>query len=168
MQHGFSESDWLAYLEGRLAEGAAAEIDRHVAGCAECAQFVNRSREWERQILEATRKVAEYPFATRERVEELLLAALDRIDMGETARIRPSGAILVLRRLLEPLLGHKVAEGFIDLAMRRASLSGAADLEPHTWPLFVEQLCLAAESLGGANTERMIARAGARMAAEMI
>jgi anti-sigma factor RsiW len=168
MQHGFSQHDWLAYLEGRLSEQATIRIDRHLTECAECAEFVERTREWERQILSAARAIKEDRFAAPERVEELLMEAIGRLGTGRPARIRPIGAILVLRRLLEPLLGRRVAEAFVDLAIRRSALTDAAELEPQTWPAFVEQLCLAAESLGGINTQRMIKRAGARMAAEMI
>jgi hypothetical protein len=171
MQHGFSEHDWLAFLECSVPDESSS-LARHLSECPECAQLLSRTRAWESRIIAETQTISERLSLPDKEIEELLNATLGRISRerslqaDSSGRLCLHGAIVLLGRLLEPLLGLRASHKLIDLAIRRSSLS--TDLEAQSWPIFIDNLRHSAGSLCGASTERLIGRIGALMAAEVM
>ena len=68
-EHDRRRDDIAAYLLGALEPGEAAELERHVAGCAECEQELRRLRPAVRVLPETVERV-EAPTALRGRLME--------------------------------------------------------------------------------------------------
>ena len=109
-----------------------------------------------------------------ERLDELLIATLKRVGetrnserpRGETARL--AEATVLLRHLLEPLLGRLTTSKVIDLAALQSSPSVVPEIQVNTWLVFIQQLRSTVGSLCGLHTERLVDRIGRAIALEIL
>lgn len=161
MQHGFSHTDWLAYLDGGLTEPVLSRLIAHVAGCAECRDFLWRTRIWETCIANEARSIAGAAAVSQETVDGMVRAALQRINEAAPAgsgerEASLAAATALLGRVLEPLVGSWTARQAISEAARRSSGVDASEMQVQHWESFIRNLRATAGSLCGANTERLI------------
>jgi anti-sigma-K factor RskA len=98
-EHDRRRDDIAAYLLGALEPGEAAELERHVAGCAECEQELERLRPAVRVLPETVERM-EAPAALRGRLMEQVRSEAPGAQAVPAARPAPR------RRLgLRPLAG---------------------------------------------------------------
>jgi anti-sigma factor RsiW len=174
VQHGFTDSEWLALMDGNLPERSRARLMRHVASCEDCAAFLDRAREWESRIAVETKKISQALSLSEERLAELLAVTLAlireerfaRFRRGETTQL--AGATALLGTLLEPLLGPQITQRVIDQAAARSSASAVPEIQADTWRVFIQDLGFTVGSLCGLNTERLIDCVGRSIAAEIL
>jgi anti-sigma-K factor RskA len=103
-EHDRRRDDIAAYLLGALEPGEAAELERHIAGCPECEQELQRLRPAV-QVLPETVQPVEAPAALRSRLMEQVRAEAAGPQAAAPAVRQPSRWRFGLR----PLAGLAVA-----------------------------------------------------------
>ena len=124
-EHDRRRDDIAAYLLGALEPGEAAELERHVAGCPECEQELQRLRPAV-QVLPETVDRIEAPAALRSRLIEQVRSEAGGSDAAPAARREPR------RRFgLSPLAGLAVA-ALVVAAIGGYAISGGGSGGPKT------------------------------------
>ncbi|HEY6550469.1 MAG TPA: zf-HC2 domain-containing protein, partial [Solirubrobacterales bacterium] len=97
-EHDRRRDDLAAYLLGALEPGEAAELERHVAGCAECEGELERLRPAVQVLPEMVERVGA-PAALRGRLMEQVRSEAGRTEAPAEARSRRRSRFLPLRPL---------------------------------------------------------------------
>jgi anti-sigma-K factor RskA len=113
-EHDRSRDDIAAYLLGALEPGEAAELERHVAGCAECEEELRRLRPAVQMLPETVERV-EAPAALRARL-------MEQVRSEEAG----SQAAPVARRAPRRRFGLRPLAGLAALALVVAAIGGYA------------------------------------------
>jgi anti-sigma-K factor RskA len=116
-EHDRRRDDIAAYLLGALEPGEAAELERHVAGCAECEEELERLRPAVRVLPETVERV-EAPAALRGRLmEQVRSEAADAQDAPRDRRaprwrfgLRPLAGLAVLALVVAAIGGYAIRD----------------------------------------------------------
>jgi anti-sigma-K factor RskA len=116
--HDHWRDELAAFLLGALEPGEAAELERHLAGCAECEGELR----WLRpavQVLPETVERVETPPALRERLMEQVRSEAEGTRAGSATRrslrrrlgLRPLAGLAVLALVLAAIAGYAIRDG---------------------------------------------------------
>lgn len=116
-EHDGRRDDIAAYLLGALEPGEAAELERHVAGCAECEQELERLRPAV-QVLPETVERMEAPAALRGRLMEQVRSEAAGSQATPAARptprwrfgLRPLAGMAVLALVVAAIGGYAIRD----------------------------------------------------------
>jgi anti-sigma factor RsiW len=171
-EHGITETQWMAYLDGSLPESACARIHSHLAVCAECRSLHDQLLEWESAVIQEISRLN--AAATRSSGEINLLAEkfLQRLRESETrptkgAPFKPAEAVRLLRALLDPLCGAGAARNAVQQATEQSCRAGEADVSVPNWSLFVRNLSKNVGCVYGSPARLLIERVGSLVGAEI-
>jgi anti-sigma-K factor RskA len=117
-EHDGRRDDIAAYLLGALEPGEAAELERHIAGCAECEEELQRLRPAVR-VLPETVEPIEAPAALRSRLIEQVrseaASAPATPGVSRPARwrigLRPLAGLATLALVLAVIAGYAIRDG---------------------------------------------------------
>jgi len=115
-EHDRRRDDIAAYLLGALEPGEAAELERHIAGCPECEQELQRLRPAVRVLPETVERV-EAPAALRGRLMEQVRAEAAGAQAAPAARraprwrlgLRPLAGLAVLALVVAAVGGYAIS-----------------------------------------------------------
>jgi hypothetical protein len=168
MTHGITEREWLEYIEGGLRRVRAAEIERHVETCADCAQMLAELSEWQRNLSREGLRLRNAATPSDEELDRFVDRALQSVVGGAAAgsprRRSTVQDVFLLRALIEPIFGRGTAQVAIDLAVRRCTVNPGMELRSGDWPLFINNLGETLGSISGAAAVRLVTRAGNALA----
>jgi anti-sigma factor RsiW len=168
MTHGIEEREWLEYVDGVLKRSRAAEIERHVEDCADCAQLLAELSEWQRKLSREGLLLRNAAAPSDEEINHFVGRALETVTGGTEAGNRRGWSIVqglfLLRALIEPIFGRGTAQVAIDLAVRRCTVSPGMELGRGEWPLFVNNLSETLGSISGGAASRLVMRVGSALA----
>lgn len=115
-EHDRQRDDIAAYLLGALEPGEAAELERHIAGCAECEEELRRLRPAVQVLPETVEKV-EAPAALRVRLMEQVRAeagsqATPEVRSAPRWRfgLRPLAGLATVAILLAAIAGYAIRD----------------------------------------------------------
>jgi anti-sigma-K factor RskA len=116
-EHDRRRDDIAAYLLGALEPGEAAELERHVAGCAECEEELQRLRPAV-QVLPETVERVEAPAALRGRLMEQVRSEAAGPQAAPAARpaprwrfgLRPLAGLAVLALIVAAIGGYAIRD----------------------------------------------------------
>jgi anti-sigma-K factor RskA len=111
-EHERRRDDIAAYLLGALEPGEAAELERHVAGCAECEEELQRLRPAVRVLPETVERV-EAPAALRDRLMEQVrseAAGSQAASVAPRAGLRPLAGLATLALVLAAIAGYAIRD----------------------------------------------------------
>ncbi len=170
-EHGFSERQWLEFLDGTIEPAEQAQVLEHLAGCADCATLASELVVWRTRLLEEGQGLREAFSVPEEAFQSMLSSSIERIRSAEPAGVRSSfgwtaaEGIIVLRFLMEPICGPGTARATIELAVQRSAGEGSR-VTGSNWRLFVGNLSDAAAWICGSAFGRLVYRAGLGLAIE--
>lgn len=157
--HGFSEQQWLEFLEGALPADQTARLTAHVGQCEECSRTASELRTWQAAISAEAGRLCQGFHRSEAEISALLDRFFDRLYRGGPA-IPIEKRLLLLDVLLTPLCGPEAVRRLVRAA---GSACRAADLQDSDWPLFITHLSALAASVCGTAAGRLIHQAGARL-----
>jgi anti-sigma-K factor RskA len=116
-EHDRRRDDIAAYLLGALEPGEAAELERHVAGCAECEQELERLRPAVRVLPETVERM-EAPPALRSRLMEQVRSEAEDAKAVPAARptprwrfgLRPLAGLAALALVVAAIGGYAIRD----------------------------------------------------------
>jgi anti-sigma-K factor RskA len=114
-EHDRRRDDIAAYLLGALEPGEAAELERHIAGCAECEEELQRLRPAV-QVLPETVESVEAPAALRSRLMEQVRseAAGSQAAARQPSRwrfgLRPVAGLAALALVVVAIGGYAISD----------------------------------------------------------
>jgi anti-sigma-K factor RskA len=116
-EHDRRRDDIAAYLLGALEPGEAAELERHIAGCADCEEELRRLRPAV-QVLPETVEPVEPPPALRGRLMEQVRSEAGGLqaapDAGRAPRwrfgLRPAAGLAALLLLVAAIAGYAIRD----------------------------------------------------------
>jgi anti-sigma-K factor RskA len=116
-EHDHRRDDIAAYLLGALEPGEAAELERHVAGCAECEQELERLRPAVRVLPETVERM-EAPPALRSRLMEQVRSEAPGSQDAPVARraprwrfgLRPLAGLAALALVVAAIGGYAISD----------------------------------------------------------
>lgn len=117
-EHDRRRDDIAAYLLGALEPGEAAELERHVAGCAECEEELQRLRPAV-QVLPETVERVEAPAALRGRLMEQVRSEAAGSQAAPAARqaprrrfgLRPLAGLAAVALVVAAIGGYAIRDG---------------------------------------------------------
>jgi anti-sigma-K factor RskA len=117
IEHDWRRDDIAAYLLGALEPGEAAELERHLAGCPECEQELQRLRPAV-QVLPETVEPVEAPAALRVRLMEQVRSEAGGSQAAPEARsaprwrfgLRPLAGLATVAILLAAIAGYAIRD----------------------------------------------------------
>jgi anti-sigma factor RsiW len=154
MTHGISEQQWMDYLEGNLAVEVRAQLEEHVASCAECSRSLGELRAWRERLQEEGARLQGVLELPEPEMERMLAASLERIQSVRPGALSLENAIMALGSLIEPILGRGTVRAATDLGRRRAA----------DWPGFVAAMSDGIAAVCGLAAGRLVTMAGASLA----
>jgi len=167
MPHGFSEQQWIDYLDGSLDMRQSAGLRDHARSCPECAERLRELSLWHEKLVEEAAVVRGAFDASLTDLDRLLSASLERIRPFEPSAYfgDPSWsfreAVTLLRLLVEPFCGSGTAGATIHLAVQRSTLNGIYADTPAAWNLFVSNMSEVVSSVCGTAAGRLVNQVGA-------
>ncbi len=171
-EHGFTETQWVEYLDGTLAKSACARIRAHLEVCEECRRMHDQLLEWESVVIAEVSRLN--VAASRSNAEMDLLAGsfFQRIrenEIGSTKRagLKTVEAVRLLRALLDPLCGAGAARNAVRLATEQSCRAGEDNVSVPNWGLFVRNLSKNVGCVYGSSVRVLIERVGILVAAEI-
>ncbi|MFN7648352.1 MAG: anti-sigma factor family protein [Acidobacteriota bacterium] len=171
-EHGITEKQWMAYLDGSLPESACARIRSHLAVCAECRSMRDQLLAWESAVVQEINRLN--AAATRSSGEIDLLAGkfLQRLRENETrptkrAPFKPVEAVRLMQALLDPLCGAGAARNAVQQANEQSCRAGEADVSVPNWSLFVRNLSKNVGCVYGSPARLLIERVGSLVGTEI-
>ncbi len=116
-EHDRRRDDIAAYLLGALEPGEAAELERHIAGCPECEQELQRLRPAVRVLPETVERV-EAPAALRSRLMEQVRSEAAGPQAAPAAReasrwrfgLRPIAGLAALALIIAAVGGYAIRD----------------------------------------------------------
>lgn len=161
MEHGFTHSQWLDFLDDALPAAECGRMKAHLAVCADCRQLMIRIQEWETAIQGEARLLTAELDRDPAEISWLAARALERIRASEPAGVvlSPFGqgeAVLLLRALLDPLCGSGAARNAVQLATEQSCGVGERFVSAPNWSLFVRNLGATVGAVYGAPARRLI------------
>jgi anti-sigma-K factor RskA len=118
-EHDRRRDDIAAYLLGALEPGEAAELERHIAGCPECEQELQRLRPAVRVLPETVEQV-EAPAALRGRLMEQVRSEAAGSQAAPAARpasasrwrfgLRPAAGLAALALVVAAIGGYAISD----------------------------------------------------------
>ena len=157
--HGFSEQQWLEFLDGSLPAAQTARFTAHVGQCGDCRRTASELRAWQAAISAEAGRLCEGFHRSEAEVAALLDRFLDRLHRGGAA-IPIEKRLLLLNVLLTPLCGPEAVRRLVRAA---GSACCAPALRDADWTLFINHLSALAASVCGTSAGRLIHQAGARL-----
>lgn len=156
--HGFSEEEWIGYLEGSLPAEDRRAFESHLGACAPCARRASGLAGLGEALRAAGGRRRGRVNTGPDRVARIEKAVLARAGLGPASapRFLVAQSIQVLRACLEPTCGTSSADRVIRLAARRSVPAGVDELTGAHWPAFVSHLGDILASLCGASAARSI------------
>jgi anti-sigma-K factor RskA len=129
--HERRRDDIAAYLLGALEPGEAAELERHLAGCAECEEELERLRPAV-QVLPETVERVDAPPALRGRLMEQVRSEAGGSQAAPAARrsprrplgLRPLAGLATLALVLAAIAGYAISNSGSDGAGTTTVFSG--------------------------------------------
>jgi hypothetical protein len=171
-EHGFTEAEWMGYLDGTLPESTCARIRVHLELCGECCSLHDQLLEWESVVNEevsrldgaATRSPAEIALLTAKFLQSLRDSEIRPI---QGAPFKPVEAVRLLRALLDPLCGAGAARNAVQLATGQSCRAGEQAVSVPNWSLFVRNLSKNVGCVYGSPARVLIERVGSLVGAEI-
>ena len=117
-EHDRRRDDIAAYLLGALEPGEAAELERHVAGCAECEEELQRLRPAVQMLPETVERL-EAPAALRGRLMEQVRSEAAGSQAAPAARqaprrrfgLRPLAGLAAVALVVAAIGGYAIRDG---------------------------------------------------------
>jgi anti-sigma factor RsiW len=169
MEHGFTEKQWLEWLDGTLAPSDCARLESHVVNCARCSQLSADLRRWDYLVAAEATQLSQAFRLDESAVEQMLEQVLERIRDCEPSQMRSPASrsavegTLLLRHLLAPLCGPVTARNAMRVAAERSSESGEPIVTEANWRLFISNLRCTMADVCGAQMGRLIEQVGRKL-----
>ncbi len=166
--HGFTEDEWIGYLEGSLSAAGREVFEFHLKVCGSCARRHGRLGALREALLGAGERMRTGVDTSAERVARVHSAVLARLRVDSRAgrRLPVVQSIQVLRGRLGPMCGTESAERVIRLAARRCVARDVGELTHEHWPAFVTHLGSILAAFCGASPARNIVGVARRLGME--
>jgi hypothetical protein len=171
LEHGYSHEDWLAFLDGTLAEEQRKRLIVHSRECANCAATLSGFAQWE-QMLAAEAAVSQVLLkAADKRVHRLTARILERIhesaeERSATDQELVAEALDTLREVLVPICGLNAVETTMQVAAERSSAARLNRVGTPNWRDFVTSLSSVVASYCGITPARLVMAAAPRLQGE--
>jgi anti-sigma factor RsiW len=170
MEHGFTERQWLEWLDGTLQHSERARLETHVVNCARCSRLSADLRRWDSVVAAEATQLSQAFSVDESAVEKMLEEALERIRESEPSQM-PTTPVsrsavegtLLLRHLLAPLCGPVTARNAIRVAAERSSELGEPMVTEANWRLFISNLRCTMADVCGAQMGRLIEQVGRKL-----
>ena len=160
MMHGFSEAQWMAYVDQELASPDRARLEAHLKQCPDCRRMCGELLTGHRLFSESALRLEEDLRVADDEVDRVV--ALGMMRLGEAPM---SDRIGLLHSALAPICGSAAAERSMRMAALDAANSSVHALTENHWPDFVSHLSANVALLCGCAAGSLIARTGAQLAA---
>jgi len=160
MMHGFSEAQWMAYVDQELAQPDRARIEAHLKECPDCRRMCGELLTGHRLFSESALRLEEDLRVADEEVERVV--ALGMMRLNEAPLLNRIDQLL---SALAPICGSAAAERSMKMAALEAANSSVHGLTESHWPDFVSHLSANVALLCGCAAGSLIARTGAQLAA---
>jgi hypothetical protein len=172
LDHGYSHEDWLAFLDGTLAEEQRTRLIGHARECDTCAATLAGFAQWEQMLAAEAADSRLLLKAADERVQRLTARILERIHEPADARSATdrefiNEALDTLRAVLIPICGLNAVETTLRVAAERTSGAGLNRVGTPNWREFVVSLSSIVASYCGITPARLVIAAAPRLEGEI-
>jgi anti-sigma-K factor RskA len=147
-EHDRRRDDIAAYLLGALEPGEAAELERHIAGCPECEQELQRLRPAVRVLPETVERV-DAPAALRGRLMEQVRSEAAGSQAAPAARqpsrwrfgLRPAVGLVTLALVVAAIGGYAIRDSGSGGAKATAACAKTTAFAGHSPGVTAEMVC---------------------------
>ena len=163
MMHGFTEAEWMAYVDQELAPPDRARLEAHLKDCPDCRRMCGELLTGHRLFSESALRLGEELHAAGEEVDRVV--ALGMLRLNEAPLLNRIDQLLLA---LAPICGSAAAERSMRMAALDAANSSVHALTESHWPDFVSHLSANVALFCGCAAGSLIARTGAQLAANAL
>lgn len=155
MEHGITDLEWIAYLDGDAPIEVRDRIEAHLTGCLVCWEFYERTSAATGQLEDAGQEVR--------RVLKMDDAQLHRMMRGVFAEIRTQPQAIdlqdkldTLENVLAPICGAQAATQVLRSAAMHSPARTLAEITRENWEPFLERLRMIIAAMCGDTCARLV------------
>lgn len=155
MTHGFSNRDWLEFIEGCPPPDRERTMRQHLAACFECRQKVEQFRSIDRELREVGARIRDSVTICDQRIQNAY-RALRFLPDSEPKNNPVEQRLMWLEVFVAGICGTRTAERALRAAAQHANAASTQAITDRQWPDFVRKLSSIVGALCGEPAARLL------------
>jgi predicted anti-sigma-YlaC factor YlaD len=154
MDHGITDLEWIAYLDGDAPVEVRDRIEGHLTGCLVCWEFYERTVSATRSLDAAGQDVRRLILVEDARLHRMMRAVFSDLQAETTISLQDK--LDTLENVLAPICGAQTATQVLRSAAMNSPARTLAEVTRENWEPFLERLRAIIAAMCGDTCARLV------------